>query len=141
LLPTIGILLFTAKYLFAWHHNHYFMQSIKIGLPSFIILAFAIASCSDNQPKQPTKPAPSSGGPVVHSMDHGGHGDTAQAPIKKAKPFAGLEFADKKDLVCGMPLTAGIEDTASYKGKLYGFCATGCKEDFVKNPKEFLPKK
>lgn len=108
---------------------------------SVACLAALLVACSNNGSKQPTNPAPSSGGPVVHNMDHGGHGDTAQAPIKKTKPFADLVFAEKKDLVCGMPLTAGIEDTVSYKGKLYGFCATGCKEDFIKNPKEFLPKK
>lgn len=103
--------------------------------------ALVLVACSNNGPKQPTKPAPSAGDAAIQNMQHGSHGDTAHAPIKKTKPFADLVFAEKKDLVCGMPLTAGIEDTVTYKGKLYGFCATGCKEDFVKNPKEFLPKK
>lgn len=106
---------------------------------SIACLAVVMVACSDNEPKQAAPP--SNNGNAMQGMHHGGNGDTAQAPIKKAKPFAGLEFADKKDLVCGMPLTAGIEDTVSYKGKLYGFCATGCKEDFVKNPKAYLPKK
>jgi YHS domain-containing protein len=40
----------------------------------------------------------------------------------------------KKDPACGMPLTAGLEDTTRYKGKLYGFCSKECKEEFLKNP-------
>jgi YHS domain-containing protein len=34
-----------------------------------------------------------------------------------------------------MPVTAGITDTAHYEGKVIGFCATGCKEEFLKDPK------
>lgn len=65
-------------------------------------------------PKAPTmteRPA----GAVTKKMDH-------------------VKFASKYDPVCGMPLSAGIEDTAHYKHKIYGFCATGCKEEFVKDP-------
>lgn len=42
---------------------------------------------------------------------------------------------NKKDPTCGMPVTAGISDTAHYEGKVIGFCAAGCKEEFLKNPK------
>jgi YHS domain-containing protein len=42
---------------------------------------------------------------------------------------------NKKDPTCGMPVTAGISDTAHYEGKVIGFCATGCKEEFLKDPK------
>ena len=41
---------------------------------------------------------------------------------------------NKKDPSCGMPLTAGIEDTAHYNGKVYGFCSDECKQIFLKNP-------
>ena len=41
---------------------------------------------------------------------------------------------NKIDLSCGMPLTAGIEDTCHYNGKVYGFCSKECKDDFLKNP-------
>jgi YHS domain-containing protein len=34
-----------------------------------------------------------------------------------------------------MPVTAGISDTAHYENKVLGFCSTGCKEEFLKNPK------
>lgn len=49
----------------------------------------------------------------------------------KAK-YASLKFASKRDTVCGMPVTAGVVDTLLLEGKIYGFCATGCKEEFAK---------
>ena len=52
--------------------------------------------------------------------------------------YKSLAFDNKYDLSCGMPLTAGLSDTAQYKGKLYGFCSAGCKEDFKKNSKKLL---
>jgi len=63
---------------------------------------------------------------------------TAAAP---QAGFAGIEFASKMDLACGMLLTAGIQDTAHYKGKIYGFCSTDCKNDFLKTPEAFLASK
>ena len=42
---------------------------------------------------------------------------------------------NKKDPTCGMPVTAGISDTAHYNNKVLGFCSAGCKEEFLKNPK------
>ena len=41
---------------------------------------------------------------------------------------------NKKDPTCGMPVTAGISDTAHYKNKVIGFCSTECKAEFLKNP-------
>ena len=55
--------------------------------------------------------------------------------------LAKLQFASKKDLTCGMPISAGLADTASYKGKLYGFCSAECKEDFLKDPEAHLAAK
>ena len=52
-----------------------------------------------------------------------------------------LAFAVKKDLSCGMPTSAGVSDTVTYKGKLYGFCAAACKEDFLKDPEGHLAAK
>ncbi len=43
---------------------------------------------------------------------------------------------NRKDPNCGMPVTAGIEDTVHYKGKVYGFCSEECKAAFLKNPVE-----
>lgn len=55
--------------------------------------------------------------------------------------LAKLDFAVKKDLSCGMPTSAGVSDTVTYKGKLYGFCAKECKEDFLKDPEAHLAAK
>ncbi len=54
------------------------------------------------------------------------------------KGLENLAFDSKTDLVCGMPVRAGVEDTVLYKGKLYGFCAKECKEEFLKDPKQYL---
>ena len=42
---------------------------------------------------------------------------------------------NKKEPSCGMPLTAGIQDTVHYNGKVYGFCSDECKQIFLKDPK------
>ena len=42
---------------------------------------------------------------------------------------------NKKDPTCGMPTSAGVSDTAHYNGKVIGFCAKECKDEFLKNPK------
>ncbi|MGH2646979.1 MAG: YHS domain-containing protein [Ginsengibacter sp.] len=43
---------------------------------------------------------------------------------------------NKKDPTCGMPLAAGIEDTAHYKNKVLGFCSKECKDEFLKDPEK-----
>lgn len=47
------------------------------------------------------------------------------------KDFSNVQFAINKDSICGMPLTAGISDTAIVDGKIYGFCSPECKETFL----------
>lgn len=39
-----------------------------------------------------------------------------------------------KDPSCGMPVSAGINDTAHYKDHVLGFCSKECKAEFTKNP-------
>jgi YHS domain-containing protein len=51
------------------------------------------------------------------------------------KKFTASMVDNKKDPSCGMPLTAGIEDTAHYNGRVYGFCSDECKQIFLKDPK------
>ncbi|OQP52794.1 hypothetical protein A4H97_24140 [Niastella yeongjuensis] len=67
------------------------------------------------------------------------HKDSVAAVPKQ--PFEGVEFASKKDVACGMMLTAGVTDTAHYNGKVYGFCSKECKADFQKTPDAFLASK
>ena len=62
----------------------------------------------------------------------------APAP-KKTVNIAVSALAAKSDLVCGMNLKNGdVADTAIYQGKVYGFCGSGCKDEFVKAPNQYL---
>ena len=52
------------------------------------------------------------------------------------------ELATAKDLNCGMDLANGsIADTTTYEGKVYGFCSTECKAEFLKDPQAHLTQK
>jgi YHS domain-containing protein len=45
------------------------------------------------------------------------------------------------DPVCDMEAKAGmVYDTIHYNNKIYGFCSTHCKEEFAKNPNDYLSK-
>jgi YHS domain-containing protein len=66
--------------------------------------------------------------------------DTAAIIKTDSVKYTTAMVDNKKDLNCGMPLSAGIDDTAHYKGKVYGFCSTECKEAFLKNPDSCLAK-
>ncbi len=68
------------------------------------------------------------------------HGTTVMnAKSSDSTPVYTAEMLDsKKDLVCGMPVSAGVSDTVHYKGKVYGFCAKECKDDFLKAPEQYL---
>lgn len=42
------------------------------------------------------------------------------------------------DPICGMDITDNVADTLTYQGNTYGFCSSGCKENFQENPQSFL---
>lgn len=46
--------------------------------------------------------------------------------------FSKFQLASVKDTSCGMPLSAGLEDTVQLSSKVYGFCSKECKDEFVK---------
>lgn len=53
-----------------------------------------------------------------------------------------LKYDNKIDFYCKMDITKyGVSDTVTYKGKLYGFCSTMCKHEFLMKPEEYLTKK
>ncbi len=59
------------------------------------------------------------------------------APMKMADSVKHYDITmvdNKKDPSCGMPVSAGIGDTAHYKDKVLGFCSAECKAAFLKNP-------
>ena len=55
----------------------------------------------------------------------------AMTDTAKGKLFENVQFASKYDTSCGMPLSAGVEDTLHLNDKVYGFCSKECKEDFI----------
>ena len=90
----------------------------------FLLAVSAITGCNQHQSNQ------KAGTPMVTAVAK----DTAKAGLRL------LTYAIQKDPSCGMPLKAGLEDTTSYKGKLYGFCSKECKDAFVKNPEQYVKK-
>lgn len=60
---------------------------------------------------------------------------------KPVADFKTMHFDHDKDFICGMPTSAGVSDTAQYKGKVYGFCSEDCKGEFVKDPEAYVTKK
>ena len=67
-------------------------------------------------------------------------GDTTltMQPDSAANAFEHMLVDNKKDPACGMPVSAGISDTAHYKGKVLGFCSKECKSTFEKNPETLI---
>jgi len=89
-----------------------------------IAAALLLQACNSNKAKQPESTTDTS----------------MKAATTPAKDFSKLDFANKKDIVCHMPLTASIGDTATYQGKLYGFCSAECKAEFTKDPAGYVAK-
>lgn len=48
-----------------------------------------------------------------------------------------LKVVNEEDPVCHMKTSEFLKDTAIYKGKVYGFCNTYCKQEFKKEPKKY----
>jgi len=49
-----------------------------------------------------------------------------------------IELASNEDPVCKMSVADEVGDTTLYNGKVYGFCGSGCKEEFVANPTAYI---
>lgn len=56
--------------------------------------------------------------------------------LKPVNKFEGVQFASRRDTICGMPISAGVEDTLILRGKIYGFCSTECKNMFLPSLKK-----
>ena len=64
--------------------------------------------------------------------------DTVEAMKTDTGVFDHMLVDNKKDPACGMPVSAGISDTAHYKDHTLGFCSKECKETFHKNPELYI---
>ena len=99
----------------------YSMKKITICLA----LAVAIFSACNQATKKEAAPASA----------------TTQDSTAAAGPdYSKLAFASDKDLSCGMPLSAGVQDTAMVGDKIYGFCSKECKHDFLAHQEQYLKK-
>ncbi len=98
---------------------------MKFTLLPITVLILGLAACNNQESGSPSAPEKPEMGTETKNLN---------IPLS--------EFAVNKDLYCGMPLQAeSIGDTANYEGKLYGFCATECKTEFLKNPQAYLTQK
>jgi len=88
-------------------------------IPTFFILTGVAFACNSNPKIEMKSPA----------------FESTSTAADSAKPkFTTAMVDNKKDPSCGMPVSAGIADTAHFKGKVYGFCSAECKSLFLKNP-------
>jgi YHS domain-containing protein len=92
---------------------------IKRGFTQLFITASIFASC--NNAKAPSEPAVDTAAKVANM-----EADTTSFLVSMVD--------NKKDPICGMPVTAGISDTAHYKDIVIGFCSSECKDEFTKAP-------
>lgn len=53
-----------------------------------------------------------------------------ETALHPEKLYKNLRFDNERDPICNMPVAAGVADTAHVKGKIFGFCSTGCKDAF-----------
>ena len=105
----------------------HFMKKTSIAFITFMF-ALSLSSCFEYKSQN-----------VVSNDDT----TTAEAPKKeeaKKIVLAATALATPKDLVCDMNVAKSIEDTTTYDGKLYAFCSTECKDEFLKNPKVYISK-
>ncbi len=54
------------------------------------------------------------------------------------QPAAAQPIGIEKDPVCGMQVGADTPHRYTYEGKEYLFCSSGCREQFVRNPAQYL---
>ncbi len=91
----------------------------KSSILAGLIFAFAIISCGEKKEMQVRK--------ADEEMVHSAHG-------------LDVKVDNKFDPVCEMETEGHISDTIHYQQKVYGFCSSGCKEEFAKNPDLYMDK-
>lgn len=77
----------------------------------------------------------------AHPHDHPHTMESENTFKDPNNPLNKLTYASNLDFSCNMDVSKyGVSDTVTYKGKLYGFCSSVCKDDFMKKPDEYLAK-
>jgi len=95
-----------------------------------VIMFIFLGACTNSEPSKETTANPVKYGTQMTVN----HSDTSHH-------FTAEMVSNKRDFICGMPVSAGIADTAHYKGKVYGFCAAECKQEFLKSPESYTAQK
>ncbi len=91
----------------------------KITLIITTSLFLAIISCGEKKEMEVQK--------ADEEMVHSAHG-------------LDVKVDNKFDPVCEMETEGHISDTIHYQQKVFGFCSSGCKEEFAKNPDLYMDK-
>jgi len=65
---------------------------------------------------------------------------SANEEVMHAAHNLDVKVDNKIDPICEMETEGHVSDTIHYAGKVYGFCSSGCKEEFAKNPDLHLSK-
>lgn len=132
---------------------------------SLAILLLVLWTACSTSPDQQQAAAPTSATPAAATAEVAPTAEMAQQPAQPVqeksetpatkapkKPGAapaaqsaaaagtGLVWATDLDLICQMRVERTTPDTAHYKGKIYGFCCTGCKVSFQEDPAYWLAK-
>lgn len=100
----------------------YYTKSVMLDLENDPQLPFAGGSETDSN---------------IVKDKHAEYDYVMEALIHPNNALIQIKLDNTKDPVCGMPITS-IGDTASYKGKIFGFCSPSCKKHFVKDPSAFI---
>lgn len=91
----------------------------KTAILTGLVMVFAVVSCNEKKEME------------VHSAD-----DKMMHSVHNLD----VKVDNKFDPVCGMETEGHVSDTIHYTGKVYGFCSSGCKEEFAKSPEQYLDK-
>ena len=86
------------------------------------MIFIAVVSCKNENQNQNLE---------VKVADEHNHSATKKLDVK---------VDNRLDPICEMETTGHLSDTIHYNGKIYGFCSSGCKEEFAKNPEQYLSK-
>ncbi|MEX6689263.1 YHS domain-containing protein [Danxiaibacter flavus] len=95
--------------------NKIFLQAMLLASPLYF------AACKNGDSKQTFEAADKKTDTTMH-----------------ASMYTASMVDNIKDPACGMPVTAGIGDTAHYKNHVIGFCSKECKATFLQNPEQFI---
>ncbi len=90
-----------------------------------IVLIVTLMSCTQTSKKI-----------IVTDTVNESFADSSISKVNEA--YKNIAFDSKRDFICGMPITAGVSDTAHFNDKVYGFCSKECKDEFIKNPASYV---